>query len=228
MALGEYDVHLFDLDGTLVDVRGDYKHTLLSEVADELGCAIPSSEVHRVWHGLGDVRDDLFVRLGVTELEFWEAFDRVDEPAARAEQTFLYDDAAFVGDIDGPVGLVTHCPADKTERVLDHLDISDWFDTVVCCDEDVGWKPDPAPVERALSDLGVGVGADFDAGSRAGVLAGDSACDVGAAWNAGLDGVHVERHSPDRRGHCVLGDVRVESFDELTVATDGGRDGGEN
>ena len=219
MAIGEYDVHLFDLDGTLVDVRGDYKHTLLSAVADELGCAIPSSEVHSVWHGLGDVRGDFFDRLGVTETEFWEAFDRVDEPAARAEQTFLYDDAAFVGDIDGPVGLVTHCPADKTARVLDHLDVRDWFDVVVCCDEEVGWKPDPTPVERALSALSVDA-----ADSPAGVLAGDSECDVGAAWNAGLDAVHVERHSPDRRGHCVLGDVRISSFDELAVATDGGRD----
>ena len=222
MVLGEYDVYLFDLDGTLVDVRGGYKHDLLREVADEFGSSIPDAEVPHVWHGLGDVRDDLLARFGVTELEFWEAFDRVDDAATRAEQTFLYDDAAFVGDIDAPVGLVTHCPADKTDRVLDHLDIRDWFDAVVCCDEEVGWKPDPEPVERALRAL------DAEA-AGAGVLAGDSECDVGAAWNAGLDGLHVERHPPDRRGHCVLGDVRVSSFDELdrvtVAATDGGCDG---
>ncbi|MFC6725831.1 HAD family hydrolase, partial [Halobium palmae] len=41
------------------------------------------------------------------------------------------------------------------------------------------------------------------------------ASDVGAAWNAGLDGVHVERHDPDYRGRCVLGDYRVSSLDEL-------------
>jgi phosphoglycolate phosphatase len=69
------------------------------------------------------------------------------------------------------------------------------------------------------------------------VLAGDGANDVGAAWNAGLDGVHVERHDPTRRGQCVLGDYRVESFVDLLDAddavvtdesarslTDGGRD----
>jgi phosphoglycolate phosphatase len=48
-----------------------------------------------------------------------------------------------------------------------------------------------------------------------GVLAGDAASDIGAAWNAGLDGIHVERHGPDHRGQCVLGDRRVTSFDEL-------------
>jgi len=47
------------------------------------------------------------------------------------------------------------------------------------------------------------------------VYVGDAASDVGAAMNAGLDAVHVERHAPEKRGHCVLGDYRVESFDEV-------------
>jgi len=48
-----------------------------------------------------------------------------------------------------------------------------------------------------------------------GVLVGDGPQDVGAAWNAGLDAVHVERHGHDRRGLCVLGDHRVDGLDEL-------------
>jgi phosphoglycolate phosphatase len=54
------------------------------------------------------------------------------------------------------------------------------------------------------------------------VLAGDGPQDVGAAWNAGLDGVHVERHGHERRGMCVLGDYRVESFDDLFDTTAAG------
>jgi phosphoglycolate phosphatase len=46
-------------------------------------------------------------------------------------------------------------------------------------------------------------------------MAGDDADDVGAAWNAGLDAVHVERHDPHERGQCVMGDHRVTSFTEL-------------
>jgi phosphoglycolate phosphatase len=66
-------------------------------------------------------------------------------------------------------------------------------------------------VYRAIDRLG------FDpADPGHGVLAGDGASDVGAAWNAGLDGVHVERHSPARRGRCVLADRRVSTFDELS------------
>ena len=50
-----------------------------------------------------------------------------------------------------------------------------------------------------------------------GVLAGDQPTDIGAAWNVGIDGIHVERHGHDLRGQCVLGDYRIESFEELDV-----------
>jgi len=38
---------------------------------------------------------------------------------------------------------------------------------------------------------------------------------VSAAWNAGLDAVHVERVGHEDRGRCVLGDRRVSRLDEL-------------
>jgi len=61
----------------------------------------------------------------------------------------------------------------------------------------------------AMRDLGV-------ANDRhEGALAGDDPVDVGAAWNAGLDAVHVERHDPSDRGQCVLGDYRVRSLADL-------------
>jgi phosphoglycolate phosphatase len=101
---------------------------------------------------------------------------------------------------------------------LSTLDLHDRFDSVVCCGEEIGWKPDPEPVACAMEGLGV------DSGQR-GVLAGDAHVDVAAAWNAGLDSVHVERHGHERRGQCVLGDYRVRSLDALLpAATDGGTD----
>ena len=39
--------------------------------------------------------------------------------------------------------------------------------------------------------------------------AGDGPADVSAAWNAGLDALHVGRVDRARRGQCVLGDHRV-------------------
>lgn len=206
MVADEYDYWLLDLDGTLVDVADGYTHDVFERVGDRIGYDFSQEQTAILWHGLGGFRDTQLERWNVDPAAFWEAFHAEEDPVARAEATYLYDDAERFADLDRPLGLITHCQQYLTDPVLDHLDIRDWFDAVVCCTEETGWKPDPAPVELARAEL--------DAAGE-GVLAGDGPQDVGAAWNAGLDGVHVERHGHERRGMCVLGDHRVESFDEL-------------
>ncbi len=210
--MGEYEFWLFDLDGTLVDVEPAYPRRVVGEVGDRLGVGFTDEEAETLWYGFGGARDRVLDRRAVDPERFWETFHEVEDPIARAESTYLYDDAErLLGErsLRGstPVGLVTHCQSYLTEPVLDRLDIRDWFDVVVCCTEETGWKPDPGPVELAIDGLGVNGGA--------GVLAGDDPVDVGAARNAGLDAVHVERHDPAERGHCVFGDRRVRSLAEL-------------
>jgi phosphoglycolate phosphatase len=220
----DYDFWLLDLDGTLIDVEPGYVRDVMGEVGDRLGRAFTDREADLVWHGLGGSRNDLVRSWGYDPEAFWTVFHDVEDPVARAEHSFVYDDAAaFVAGLDGPVGLVTHSQQYLADTALETLDIGDWFDTVVCCDDDLGWKPDPAPVRHAMSNLGVDAGGGPAAGTGRGVLVGDGPQDVGAAWNAGLDGIHVERHGHDRRGSCVLGDRRVTRLTEIPrVATDGG------
>ncbi|ELZ33358.1 phosphatase [Halogeometricum pallidum JCM 14848] len=222
MVSDAYDFWLFDLDGTLVDADWSYTREVFDRVSDSLGREFTDREAEILWHGLGGARDPQLREWGIDPAEFWPAFHAVEDPQARAEATYLHEDAArLLRDVveDRPVGVVTHCQRFLAEPVIDHLDLRDWFDTVVCCTEELGWKPDPAPVQHAMRALGV------DPEEGRGVLAGDGSSDIGAAWNAGLDGLHVERHPPERRGRCVLADVRVDSFDDLRtrrVATDGG------
>jgi phosphoglycolate phosphatase len=209
MVSDEYDFWLLDLDGTLVDIEPAYVHQVFEDVGDRLGRSFTDREAEIIWHGLGGSRNQQLRDWDVDVETFWEVFHDVEDAQARAVHTYLYDDADFVADIDEPVGLVTHCQQYLTDPVLDRLDIRDWFETIVCCTEETGWKPDPGPVELAMGDLGVAHN------GHEGVLAGDGPHDIGAAWNAGLDGIHVERHDPDRRGQCVLGDYRVRTFTEL-------------
>ena len=204
----DYDVWLFDLDGTLVDTEWTYTRTVFDRVGDRLGREFTDREAETLWHGLGGSRDASLRNWGIDPESFWPAFHAVEDPTERAEATFLYDDAARIAALDAPTGVVTHCAEFLAAPIIDHLDIADWFDAVVCCDDDTGWKPDPQPIEIALADIGAAPGAH-------GVYAGDAASDVGAARNAGLDAVHVERHDPAKRGQCVLGDHRVASFDSL-------------
>ena len=210
-----YDFWLLDLDGTIIDVEPNYVHDVMREVGDRVGRPFTDREAELLWYGLGGSRNDLLRRWGFEPTAFWTEFHAVEDPVARAEHSFVYEDAAFVADLDRPTGLVTHSQQRLTDAALDALDIRDWFDTVVCCDDELGWKPDPAPVKLAMSNLGVGA----DRRSR-GVLVGDGPQDVGAAWNAGLDGIHVERHGHDRRESCVLGDRRVADLRELSDGVD--------
>ncbi|UPV74862.1 HAD family hydrolase [Halorussus limi] len=226
MVAREYDYWLLDLDGTLIDVDWSYPRSVFDRVGDRLGREFSDREAEILWHGLGGNRNDQLREWGIDPEDFWPVFHDIEDPQRRAEETYLYDDAAFVGELDCPVGLVTHCQPFLADPVLDELGIRDWFDTIICCDEELGWKPDPAPLHHAIEQMGVrengheGVSASKASGGSSdlrsdGVYAGDGASDVGAAWNAGLDAIHVERHGHHRREQCVLGDYRVETFDEL-------------
>ena len=207
MTASTYDQWAFDLDGTLIDVEPTYIHDVFDRVGDRIGHGFTDEQAEAVWHGLGGFRNDQLETWGVDVDAFWEAFHAEEDAAARAEATFLHGDAESVGELTEPTVLVTHCQKYLTDPVLETLDIRDWFDAVVCCTEETGWKPDPRPVHMALREAGADGGA--------GVLVGDGPQDIGAAWNAGLDGAHVERHGHDRRGLCVVGDHRLERVDEL-------------
>lgn len=206
----EFDFWLLDLDGTLVDIETPYIYEVFEKVGRELNVTFTDREAEFLWYGIGDARNTLLDERDIGREQFWNVFHEVENGQSRAKATYLYDDAvSFVPELDKPVGVVTHCQEYLTDPVLERLDITDWFDTVICCTDETGWKPDPDPIERAMREL------DVDARAERGYYAGDGECDVGAAWNAGLEAVHVERVGHDDRGRCVLGDRRVESFDEL-------------
>jgi len=206
----EYDFWLFDLDGTLVDIEADYATTVISRIGDRLGREFTEREAAQLWYGQGEVRESVLADHGVAPERFWAVFHEEEDPYERAHATYVYDDAErFFAELDTPVGLVTHCQAYLTDPLLETLEIGDWFDTVVCCDDEIGWKPDPAPVQRAMADLGVGHN------GHTGALAGDNPGDIGAARNAGLDAVHVERESPIEMDRSVRGDYSVTSLLDL-------------
>lgn len=207
-----YDFWLFDLDGTLVDIEFSYVRTLFDRIGDRLGRRFTDTQATTLWYGMGDRREACLDRLGIDVDRFWTAFHRAEEPTERAAATYLYDDASVIGSLERPVGLVTHCQRYLTQPVLETLDVLDWFDAIVCCSDATGWKPDPAPVERAMADLGM-----LD-GTRRGVLVGDDPYDTGAAWNAGLESIHIERAHPIRHGRSVLANHRVSSLRAISHA----------
>ena len=206
----EYDFWLLDLDGTVIDVEKSYIQSVCTEVCNRLGASISARQAEHLWYGFGDTREQVFAETGIDSERFWEVFHEVDEPGPRAAATHLYTDAAtFINTVDAPLGLVTHCQAYLTYPILDAMDIDDWFDTVVCCTDETGWKPDPEPLNIAMRDLGVA------GNGHRGAMVGDDPGDVGAAQNAGLTAVSVERHDPDRLGGLAQGDHHVSALTDL-------------
>lgn len=203
----EYDFWLFDLDGTLVDVEWEYIRTVFDRLEQEIDYSFSDREARILWRGLTGSRNQFLRDRDIDVDTFWQAFNSAEDPQQRADAAYLFPDAHWISEVDQPVGIVTHCQPFLAQPVIDRLDISDWFDVVISCNDDLGWKPDPTPVELAIDELGVS--------SRAGIMIGDSPGDIGAAWNAGLDAVHIERHSPDFRGYRVVADDQIRQLGAL-------------
>ncbi|MEF8783337.1 MAG: HAD family hydrolase [Haloarculaceae archaeon] len=207
-----YDFWLLDLDGTVVDIERPYIHGTIGEVGDRLGHEFTDRETELLWYGLGNAREKILDGADIDPERFWETFHAVEEPGPRAESTYVYADAdAFLSTVEEPVGVVTHCQEYLTTPILSELGISDQFETVVCCDDQTGWKPDPSPVRLAMSEMGVGYN------GHEGAMAGDHPEDVQAAHNAGLNGIHVSRHERNWEGDRVLDDRRVSALTDLGV-----------
>lgn len=200
-----YDFWLLDLDGTIVDVEPSYVHEVMGRVGDRLGVDVDASAAEGLWYEDENRRTTVLDGLAVDRDDFWAAYHDIEDPQARAAATYLYDDAAAVAEIPGPVGIVTHCQPRLTDAVLDRLDIGDWFDTVVCCGDEVGWKPDPNPLELAMANLGVE--------RTGGAMAGDAQTDVRAARAAGLDAFRVAREGAVSA--TATSDRRIATLAEL-------------
>lgn len=79
------------------------------------------------------------------------------------------------------IALVTTSRHDQIDPLLAKYDLQGWFDEVVCGDDVLQHKPHPEPIEKALELFG--------AKKEEAVMVGDSASDIGAANNAGVDSI---------------------------------------
>lgn len=200
----EYEFWLLDLDGTILAADDGYITETIGAVGDLLGRRFTSAEARSIWYGRDGLRDDILRRHGVPPPAFWDAFHTIESPELRADATTLHPDAEVITDLDGPRGVVTHCQPYLLEPILDRLDIRDWFDTIVTGSDELGWKPDPAPMTRAMRQLAVN-------GDR-GAMVGDSIADLGAARNVGITGIFIDREGLTTD---VEADVVIDSLSEL-------------
>ncbi|MFZ4077926.1 MAG: HAD hydrolase-like protein [Microbacteriaceae bacterium] len=186
-----FDAVLFDLDGTLIDSAPGIVESL-EETFRHFGWAIPPRS--ELMHYIGPPLIDSFRhRLGLDEQDAWEML-RVYREDYRRDGAF--DAAVFPGIVgvleqlcaNGiPLAVATSKPESQAVRILDHLDLSQYFAVIRGASEDETHSTKADIVAAALNGL-------REAGhsaSRA-VLVGDRVYDVEGAAAHGIPAVIVE------------------------------------
>lgn len=169
---------IYDLDGTLIDSRGDLADSINAMIA-RLG--LPRLEDQLVWSFIGEGAERLIRRsLGAHEDRYQEAAPiwREEYQKRLLDKTRVYPGVREL--LRAPPDLravITNKPGNFARQILAGLGVADAFRAVLGGDE-APRKPDPAGVLSICSRLGV-------AADRA-LYVGDSKIDLATARAAGI------------------------------------------
>ena len=180
-----YDLLIFDLDGTLVDSAPDLQRAVNNVLAEQGAQPLGLAEIRNM---IGDGASQLLARA------FAAASMQLRDPAAALQQFFnfyavdptantkLYEGvretlaAAARRGID--MAVCTNKPAGPARVILERLGVLGHFSALVGGDTHAYRKPDPRMLTQLLEQYGV-------AGARA-LMVGDSEVDAATARAAGV------------------------------------------
>jgi len=216
MIAGGYSAVVFDLDGTLADTAADIREALVRALANEglppidvdsvrlmIGGG-PPLLVKRALHRLHvNTDDDLVTRLvaGFHE-EYLAQGNRLSTLFNGVEGTLRTLHAAGI-----PVGLCSNKPDDLCRMLVRNFSLGEYFDEVLGSGGGLPKKPDPAPLLRIISRLGVAPGDTL--------YVGDSETDVKTARNAGVPVMLVNYGYTLRSASQLGADAVIESIADL-------------
>ena len=216
--LEAYQAYLFDLDGTLIDTAPDI-NVALNYALRQFGLTEVTEDHTRHWIGHGG-------RVLIAEALKHQKVD--EQQAEEMLPIFLDHYSEHHADLSLPyptvvetlevlknngakLAVVTNKVARLSEQILDTLDMSRYFDVIVCGDTASAPKPDPAPVHYALDAMNM---------RNTGTLfVGDSNTDVLAARAAETEIVCVDYGYNQGQDVSTLAvDGVISSFRELLQA----------
>ncbi|MFD1880988.1 phosphoglycolate phosphatase [Paracoccus pacificus] len=172
---------VFDLDGTLIDSAPDI-HAAVNATLRAAGYAPLSFDMIKGFIGQG-------VAHTWTQIAHARAIpsDRIEDLLAgfmtryhsATALTRIYpgvlEALGALADAGHPLGICTNKPMGPTRAVLDHFGIAGLFAVVIAADSLPERKPDPAPLRKAMADLGA------DPRKPQGIYVGDSEVDAQTA-----------------------------------------------
>lgn len=175
----DYDVYLFDWDGTLADTLQVWLDVMQKNL-DKLGIELPTEALIT---GLGDWHDMIPFGFPAEKLQEFADMTRA-EGKQELSRAPLYAGARETVELlrakGKRVGLVTASHENTLPAVLAVHKLTNHFDAIVYGSDVKKHKPDPASVLLAIERLG-------NPDKTTVVMLGDSHRDMGAAKNAGID-----------------------------------------
>lgn len=193
---------LFDMDGVLADVSASYRVAII-KTADSFGVAVDEQDITAA-KLRGNANDDwqltrsLLLAGGVTcsLSEVTERFESFYQTLRSSERLLVAAERLRNWQGRFRLAVVTGRPRDQAEFFLAQFAIRDLFEVVVCR-EDAALKPDPAPVQLAMQQLGV----------QSAWMLGDTVDDLVAARLAGVLPIGIGGEVDATNAACVLASV---------------------
>lgn len=206
----KYELCIFDLDGTLVDTRADIT-TAVNLMLSHYG--LDPMEMEEVIGYVGDGVRKLVSRCIISKnIDLEEAVKIFNDAYDRhlLDTTKLYPDVYTVFDRLSGVrkALLTNKPGSFTMKILDALQLTPYFEVIVCGDTLPVKKPSPEVVYHILMKTGV-------SGNKA-ILIGDGKNDVLTARAAGIPSVYASYgYSSIRRDMALVPDFIIDRITDL-------------
>ena len=196
----EYDLLVFDLDGTLIDSAPDISASLRRVLA-RMGREPISHE--RVVAAIGSGVRKLIERTTPPPIEpVIEAF-LAEYAEHLTDLTRLFPGVEeTLGRLPGPKIILSNKPEKMSRRVVEDLGIARHFEAVYGGDSFPSRKPDAACFRAAAG------------GARRALLIGDSGVDIETARNAGVRSVAVT-YGYFKSGELDGADFHIDRFDQL-------------
>ncbi len=196
---------IFDLDGTIIDNNDDYMESMLRRVGKDIGRDLGLRHAQELWYSVGMMsRDEVICGWGLDPDAFWSVFNRYESLDEKLKNTYLHKDALVLRNLNMPMGIVTHTSLEHTSKLLELVDMRQYFDPIIACNEDTGFKPSPLPLIYCVMTMKLNFGEVL--------YVGDTASDMMAAKEAHVKSVYVNRFN---RPLCFKPDYEIDSLEKI-------------
>ncbi len=197
---------IFDLDGTLVSVKKEYRDLVMGKVFGKLRIKPAEGDIEQFW--FMHSRDTIIRKWGIDPDVFWKVFWKYDDPLLRKKYSFAFRDTDYLETLRQRginTAVFTGAIPEIAQMELSILG-ERLFDTVVIAHPDLGidGKPHPGGAIECMRKMKV---------SRPETIyVGNADEDILSARNAGIYSVLIDRKE---HRNVLKADMKITSLYEL-------------